>query len=267
MGLRLSFAEGAALVTGSGRVGGGIARLLARAGVPVVFTYCKDAARAEATEVEISAAGGRAKAVALDLTDTASIDAAIEAATKLGGRLRHVISAGAPMTPFGVVADIDFGKIEQFLTQDALGNLRLTQRIMPHLRKTGGSFTYCTTIANYRVVAYDGPSPFSKGAVEALMRQVAAEEGRHGVRANAVAVSWVSDQTIEEQRAYVAGWPGNEAKYLDEMIDQLAAGTPITPHSSSEEGAWPFAFLASEQARFITGQVIRIDGGFSLGGV
>lgn len=164
MPVELSFAKGAALIAGSGRIGNGVVRLLARAGVPLTFTYRSDAVRANALEAEIAAAGGRAKAVAMDLSDAASVDAAIDAAISHGGPLRHVISTGGPMTPFGTMADLGIEKIEKFLRDDAMGIFRLTQHVMPHLRKSGGSLTFCTTIANYRIVAYDGASPFSKGA-------------------------------------------------------------------------------------------------------
>lgn len=267
MTLQLSFDPGALLLGGTGRVGSGIARLMARAGVPVVVTYRSDAGRAEALVAEIKAAGGTIIAVSMDMNDRASVQAALDRAAAFGGGLRHVMLANGPLMPFGKIADIDEDELVRFLLDDAVGATRVARMAVPLLRQSGGSLTFCTTIANFRVVINDGASPFSKGAVEALMRQLASEEAAHAIRANSVAVSWVSDRSVEEQMADLAFLSAEQYTAVEPLMAQLANESPLRRPASSEEAAWLFAFLASQQASYITGQTIRLDGAFSLGGV
>jgi NAD(P)-dependent dehydrogenase (short-subunit alcohol dehydrogenase family) len=266
MSLALTFEPGAMLVSGCGRVGAGVVRVMAQAGVPVVFTYNTDSKRAAALVQSIEEAGGRVKARKMDLADSGSIKAALDDAKDFGGGLRHVVSSGGPMMPFGPMASLDAKAIGEFFEADAMGALRLAQGAMPYLRESGGSITFCTTIANYRIVEFDGASPFSKGAVEALMRQVAFEEAKSKVRSNSVAVSWVSDLSREEQMIDVSAAPQPVLGYIHALIDQMYAGTPQERPARSEEAGYLFAFLASQQSTYLTGQSFRFDGGFALGG-
>lgn len=266
MSLALTFDPGAVLVSGCGRVGAGVVRVLAQAGVPVLFTYNRDAARAAELAAFVEAAGGRVKARQMDLTDTGSIKAALEDAADFGGGVRHIVSSGGPMMPFGPMADLDAKHVAAFFDADAMGSLRLAQAAIPHLRDSGGSIAFCTTIANFRIVNYDGASPFSKGAVEALMRQIAYEEAKYKIRSNSVAVSWVSDLSREEQFKDVSAAPEPQLTYINALINQMYDGTPLERPAMSDEAGYLFAFLASQQAAYLTGQTFRFDGGFALGG-
>jgi NAD(P)-dependent dehydrogenase (short-subunit alcohol dehydrogenase family) len=214
----------------------------------------------------VEAEGGRVKARQMDLTDPSSIKAALEDALSFGGGVRHIVSSGGPMMPFGPMATLDAGAIGAFFEADAMGALRLAQGAIPYLRESGGSISFCTTIANFRIVDLDGASPFSKGAVEALMRQIAYEEAKNGVRSNSVAVSWVSDLSREQQMADLSVAPEPTLTYLYSLVDQMYAGTPLERPARSDEAGYLFAFLASQQAAYLTGQTFRFDGGFALGG-
>ena len=266
MSLALTFDPGAMLVSGCGRTGAGVVRVLAQAGVPVLFTYNSDASRAADLVQVVEAAGGRVKARQMDLTDGASIKAALEDAASFGGGVRHIVSSGGPMMPFGPMATLDAKAIGAFFEADAMGALRLAQTAIPFLRDSGGSISFCTTIANFRIVDFDGASPFSKGAVEALMRQIAYEEAKHRIRSNSVAVSWVSDLSREEQMKDLSAAPEPTLSYLYALVDQMYAGTPLQRPARSDEAGYLFAFLASQQAAYLTGQTFRFDGGFALGG-
>ena len=267
MALSLTYPEGAALVAGgTGHVGEGVVRCLAKADLPVVFTYNRGAERAHALEANLRSAGHTVRAVQMALTDGGSIDAAISAAQELGrGRMHTVISTGGPMIPFSRIADVDEQALEQFMAEDAMGAFRLLARGVKAMRNTGGgSLTACTTIANYRVVDFDGASPFSKGSVEALVRQIAAEEADAGIRCNAVPVSWVFDATVEQQIEQMAALPEPERGHVVTLIRQLEAQTRFHRPADMMEAGHLFAFLASDQASYITGQSVRLDGGFSL---
>lgn len=267
MALCLTYPKGSALVAGgTGHVGEGTMRCLVEAGVPVVFTYNRGADRARALEAELRGVGHDVHAVQMALTDGASIDAAIAKAEAVGGgRMHTVISAGGPLMPFSRIADADEPALEQFIAEDSMGAFRLMARAVKAMRKTGGgSLTACTTIANFRVVDFDGVSPFSKGSVEALVRQIAAEEAEAGIRCNAVPVSWVFDATAEEQIAQMQDLPEPGRSHVIALIRQLDAQTRLRRPADIIEAGNLFAFLASDQASYVTGQSVRLDGGFSL---
>lgn len=266
MALSLTFRPGAILVSGgTGRVGEGTTRRLAEGGVPVVFTYRHGRERAEAIQRELRGAGCQVQAVELDLSDHASIEAAFDTARDFGGGIAAVVSAGGPMVPFGRIADLPAERLETFLRQDAVGIFRLVARAVSEFRMTGGGpIVICTTIANFRVVDFDGASPFSKGAIEALIRQVAAEEAHHNIRCNGVAVSWVNDLDPDAQIEAMAQVPEPEFSHIVSIVRQIEAQTRVQRPSRAAEAGDLFAFLASDQARYVTGQTIGFDGGFSL---
>jgi NAD(P)-dependent dehydrogenase (short-subunit alcohol dehydrogenase family) len=266
MPLQLTFPKGAALVSGgTGRVGEGVTRCLAEAGIPLVFTYRGSAEKAARLEDELRTAGANIRSCHMDNGDIASIDRAIALAEEIGGPLRTMIWSGGPVFSFDKLADISPEVAGQFLQDDAMGAFRLASRAVPKLRALGGgSITLCTTIANKRVVDLDGLSPFSKNAVEAMVRQIAAEEADSGIRCNSVAVSWVTPLTKAQQIAEMAVLPPADRDRIVGVIEAMADGTRMDRPALPIECGYLFAFLASEQAACITGQSIAFDGGFSL---
>jgi NAD(P)-dependent dehydrogenase (short-subunit alcohol dehydrogenase family) len=266
MPLQLTFPQGATLVSGgTGRVGEGIVRCLAQAGVPLVFTWRGSEGKAAALEAELRASGANVRATHMDNADAESIDRAIALAEEIGGPLRTVMWSGGPAFAFDRLADIPPEVAGQFLQDDAMGAYRLMSRAVPRLRANGGgSITLCTTIANRRMVDLDGLSPFSKNAVEAMVRQIAAEEAPARIRCNAVAVSWVSPLTKDQQIAEMAALPPADRTRVVGLIETMSAGTRMDRPQQPIECGWLFAFLASEQAQCITGQSVAFDGGFAL---
>src|SRR5579862_9841472 len=101
MALELTFPPGGALVGGgAGRIGAGIARRLAQAGVPVVFTYRSREARARELEAEFQTAGLKAYAQHMDMSSDASVDAAVQRVIDIAGRLHTLANAGGPSVIF-----------------------------------------------------------------------------------------------------------------------------------------------------------------------
>lgn len=267
MSFSLTYPEGAALVSGgTGRVGEGTLRRLAQAGVPTVFTYNSNEEKARALETELRGAGQDVHAVRMSLTDGASIDAAIARAVEVGGgRLHSVAWGGGPMVPFGKMADLGEDELKKYLDEDALGAHRLFSRAVQLMRGTGGgALVACTTIANFHVVDFDGASPYSKATVEAMVRQIAAEEIEHGIRCNAVPISWVFEVDAEEQIELLREVPEPPQSLMVKIIHQMAAQTRMKRPATLLEAGNLFAFLLSNEASYITGQSIRLDGGFSL---
>lgn len=266
MAIQLTFPNGAALVAGgTGTVGEGIVRRFAAADVPTYFTYLSSAEPARALEAELRSTGAEVTAVRMDLADSAAIDAVLADAVARHGRLHSVACAAGARVPFNRMADFTAEEVGRYFAGDALTYFRLFQRAIPVLRAGGGgSLTACTTIALRRHIKFDGVSPFSKGAVEALARQLAAEEGEHGIRVNTVPIGWVTEAAPAELIERLSQDPGPQAKMLVELMEQLTGLIRLGRPAKLAEAGDLFVFLASDQAAYITGQSIALDGGATL---
>jgi NAD(P)-dependent dehydrogenase (short-subunit alcohol dehydrogenase family) len=266
MTISLTFPDGCALVAGgSGNVGAGVTRRLAEAGVPVIFTYVSREARAEELAAQLRDEGLKVWARKMDMGDAASIEAAIEFAQAQGGPLRTLACTAGAWVPFNNIADFSIAEVEKFFSEDGMAYYRLVNRAVPTLRANGGgSITLCTTLALARVIAFDGISPFSKGAVDALVRQIAWEEARHGIRCNAVPISMIVAEgkgNIEDMSTLLQGEQLERAQALMRQIyEAMRLPGPYSPEAAGDL----FAFLASDQARYITGQRVSVDGGITL---
>lgn len=267
--LTLSYPPGGMLVVGgTGRVGEGVVRALAQAEIPVVMTYSSAQEKAEAMALELSKQGAHVVARRMDMSDAASVKAVVDEAQAMPGGLHGLACAGGPVVSLDRIADLPMDTVIAYLSADAVGVLRLFQAVIPGMRKRGdGSIVTCTTIATQKYVPYDGISPFSKGAVDALVRYVAAEEAGHGIRCNAVGIGWVESRTLEEVRQQTQPAPEVVKDELDRlwvmsrlMLDSIKAPGPVDPLAAGHT----YAFLASDQARHLTGQTIYLDAGVLL---
>lgn len=270
MALTLTYPDGGALVVGgTGRLGEGIVRQLAVAGVPQIFTYVGNEAKASQLEAELRGAGHQVTAVKMDSEDQASIDAAIERVVKDYGRLHTVaIGAGVPVR-FAKMADFPVETLERFFAADAMGYFRVFKAAIAVMRQSGGgSIVAVSTVATKRVIVFDGISPFSKGSVDAMVRQLAFEEAENNIRVNAVAIGWIEKLTRAEVRAMIPeGLPDKYETQIDMargILDQMEGLVRFGRPGTLEEGGNLVAFLASDQASFLTGQIIDFDGGATL---
>jgi len=264
--LTLTYPEGSVLVAGgSGSVGSGAVTRLAEAGLPVTFTYRGNERAAHKLEKSSTEQGHRVQAVRMTAEDPASVAGALTAAEEFGGPLRTFAWAVGSRVPFNKLADFTIEEVVDFVNGDALACYRVLHQVVPALRRNGGgSITAATTIATQRVVAYDGISPFAKGAVQALLRQLAAEEAEHGIRVNDIAIGMIFDMPIEELEQLTLAGDGIDSKRMSAMLTQLRSQKRLGSSGRPGDAGNLFAFLASDQASFLTGQRIAIDGGMTL---
>jgi NAD(P)-dependent dehydrogenase (short-subunit alcohol dehydrogenase family) len=218
--------------------------MLAERGSAVAFTFFRDVEGARALE------SGRVTGHRLDLAD----DAATGALLSELGSVHTVVYASGPHVPMVHLSRV---APEQFRTQldvDAAGFFSLVQQALPFLRASKGSLVAVTTAANRRYPVRDGLSAAPKAAIEALVRGIAAEEGRFGVRANSVGPGMLTDGMAARLI---------ESGELDEEALRITRGNiPLRRFGSAADIAEAVCFLASERANFISGQALDVDGGY-----
>jgi len=236
---------GAALVTGgTGAIGAAVTTMLARRGSRVVFTYRGNAEAAAALSAELAEIGAESEARQLDLTDADAAVATLDAVDeRFGGIHTIVYPRRASATQWrGQGAG------------DAMALYDLVQRPVGRLRRTRGSIVAVATTALSRAIVRDGLSVGPKGAVEGVVRTLAVEEGRFGVRANVVGVGMTSVGMAAELLASGEFGEGGEA---------AMASVPLRRFGRAEDVAEAVCFLASDRASFISGQTLNVDGGYS----
>ncbi|MFD4293467.1 SDR family NAD(P)-dependent oxidoreductase [Rhodococcus sp. NPDC058505] len=246
-----------AVVTGgSGGIGIAIVRRLAAAGHPVALTYRANAGRAEAAVAEVAAAGGLARADRVDVTDPAAVAEWADAVRTGFGEPSVLVHAAGPHIPMVHLSRVSPATYAEHLNAEATAFFAIVSAFLPALRATAGSVVAVTTAATDRYPVRDGLSSGTKGAVEALVRAFAAEEGRFGVRFNAVGPGMLTDGMA----ARLMG-----SADLDERAQAVAMSRiPLGRFGSATDIAEAVSFLASDKAGFITGQKLNVDGGYTV---
>ena len=239
---------GAALVVGgSGGLGSVIAAELAARGSDVALTYRSNAGAAAATASEVERFGRRS---------WVATAAAVEELTDAAGGLHTLVYAAGPDVPQVHLSRVQPSAMRAQLDVDAAGFFAAACAALPHLRASMGSIVAVTTAGIGRFPARDGLSTVPKAAVEAAVRGLAAEEGRFGVRANSVGPGMLTDGMA--QRLMASG-------DLDESaLDAARANIPMRRFGTASDIAEAVCFLASDRARYISGQHLAVDGGYTV---
>ncbi len=247
---------GAALVAGgSGGVGGEVCRMLAARGSAVALTYRSRPEAADAIVAAIEAEGGTAAAFRADLADEASVRALVDAARERFGAIHTYVHAAGPTVHQLHLSRVEPALLRDHLEAEAAAFFNAVSPLLEDLRAARGSIVAVTTAATDRFAVRDGLSAVPKAAVELLVRGLAVEEGRFGVRANCVGPGMLEDgmaATLDER--------GD----LDEAaLDAARANNPLRSFGTAKDIAEAVCFLASDRARYITAQCIDVDGGYA----
>jgi 3-oxoacyl-[acyl-carrier protein] reductase len=239
-----------ALVTGASRgIGEAIARRLASEGATVLAT-ARSRPSLDRVVAEISSSGGRAHAIVLDVSEPASIDAAVKSALEEHGQI-DVLVNNAGLTEDNLVLRMSRESWDRVLTTNLTGAFLLTQAVVKSMvRRRYGRIVNVTSIVGLMGNAGQANYASAKAGLVGLTKSVARELGSRNVTCNAVAPGFIAtamtDQVHDDARTT--------------LTDQIPLGRVGRP----EDVAAAVAFLASEEAGYVTGAVLNVSGGLYM---
>ena len=250
-----NFERGVALVVGgSGGIGRAICMALAHAGSDVVLTYNANRDAAEKVANDIKALGRNAEIAQLKLEDAEVTEQYVNDVALRFGKIHSVVYAAGPGLHMSLISALTPQEWARVINADVNGCFNLIHASIPHL-KGGGSIVAVITAAVERVPARDICSAAPKAAIEMLIRGVAKEEGRNGIRANCVGPGWV-DAGL--------GRVVMEKELTEQQIENIRRAIPLKRVGQPEEIAEAVLFFLSSKASFITGQSLAVDGGMQI---
>lgn len=237
-----------AVVTGSSRgIGAATAERLAADGAAVVVNYAKSAARAEEVAQRIQRAGGKAIVVQADLGDWAQAQMLVESAAKEFGRVDILVNNAVQEVGREPIDDINEAFTLQQFAVNVIGPIAAIQAAVPHFPKEGGRIINMSSVVATYPVAQSGVYSATKGGLEAMTRAFSVELGPRNITVNAISVGFTDTDLIQTN--------------TEEMNKALIAMTSLRRIGKPADLADAVSLLASDDARWITGQVVQVTGG------
>jgi len=240
-----------ALVTGASRgIGRASAVALGKAGAQVLVHYGRGAKEAEAVVAEVRKAGGRADAVAADLAaPDGPHNLARQVRAIVGDRL-DILVANAGISKAATIEDYTVEDFDNLFAVNVRAPFFLVQQLLPIMSK-GSSIVFLSSLAAHAVVGTSPAYAATKGAIDTLVKHFASLLGARGIRVNAVAPGVVET----DMSTFTKTEAGRDFALGMQALKRLAQPDDI---------GGVIAFLASDNARWITGDTIHVDGGSKL---
>ncbi len=241
---------------GSGGIGRAISTALAADGWNVVVGYHSRIDGAEKTAAAVREQSREAVLMQADLSDpdnARSFAAEVNRSVQVSG----VVYAAGPLIPMDFVANISPEQFSRQIDLDLKASYNFVHPFLPTLREAKGAILAVVTPVIERYTRSDLLSSAPKAGVQALIRGIAAEEGRYGVRANAVGVGVVEGDGL---------WTSLNASgvFTEKGLKQALAAIPLGHFGTEADVGEAARFLMSDRAKWITGQTLNVDGGYSV---
>jgi NAD(P)-dependent dehydrogenase (short-subunit alcohol dehydrogenase family) len=245
-----------AIVTGSGTgLGRGIALMFAREGASVVVNG-RQAARIEATAKAITNAGGRAFAVSADVTVAADIQRLIRTTVDTFAQLDILVNNAGIIVSRTSVLDCPEDDWRKTIDANLTSVFLCSKHALPELIKSRGNIIILSSVAGLMGTPNRAAYGASKGALLTLTRGMALDYARHGVRVNALCPAFIE---TEINRNFLA-----ELRRRGEY-ETLVKRHPLGSLGEPDDVAYAAVYLASDEARWVTGIALPVDGGMSAG--
>ncbi|MCC7414076.1 MAG: glucose 1-dehydrogenase [Gammaproteobacteria bacterium] len=243
-----------ALVTGGSRgIGEAIALALAAAGAAVALSYVAQRDRAEAVAARAREAGAKAMALPADVADAEAVTGMVQTVLERFGRLDLLVNNAGGVPVYERAEGPSVEAWQRAFMIDVMGTVLCSRAALPRMRdQAGGSIINITSVAARLCQATMAMPATLKAGVEAFTKVLAREEGRHGIRVNAVSPGLIADTDMG--RFTMASWG-------DRRTDTVIKMLPLGRAGQAAEVAGVVVFLASDAASYITGKIIPVDGG------
>jgi 3-oxoacyl-[acyl-carrier protein] reductase len=243
-----------AIVTGASKgIGAAIATRLASEGASVVVNYASSKEGAGRVVDAIVKDGGRAIAIQADVANADEVERLFVESKRVYGRLDALVN-NAGVFEFQPLEAVDDGHFRRQFDLNVHAVFLTSQKALAYFDRAGGSIVNLSSSSSIAPFPHSSVYAASKGAIDAMTRALSKELGARGIRVNAV-----SPGPTETERAKEMGLA--ESDQGKAMIQQ----TPLGRFGQPGDIAAVVLFLASEEARWVTGQIIQVSGGLFLG--
>lgn len=236
------------IITGAAKgIGRGVARVFAAEGATLIVADI-DADSGAATAAELSRMGATAESVQVDVTNRDSCDAAVQAVLERHGRVDVLIS-NAGVYPLSLLDQMTEAEWDEVFAINVKGMFFMVTAVLPGMRQRGSGRVVLTSSVTGPLTGYPGWAHYgaTKAAMLGFMRSAAIEVARDGITINAVLPGNIMTEGVEELG--------------QEHIDAMAAAIPMGKLGDPQDIGKAMLFLASDDAGYITGQTLVVDGG------
>jgi len=242
-----------ALVTGGSRgIGRAVVELLAGRGYRVMFTYLNNREQADEVVAAVAAAGGEARAMRADAADAGAAPGVVRSVIDAWGRIDVLVNNAGTHLPGVTIADTPAAEWDRIIRTNLYGPFHLVQAALVPMREQGsGNIVNISSNVTQRFPAGYGAYTVSKSALDTMTRILSKEEGPNGIRINAVAPGPIRTDMLAEA---LDGLDSEKARAFTASVPLRRAGEPV-------EIAEAVAFLISDAASYMTGQIVYVNGG------
>ncbi|MFE6820882.1 SDR family NAD(P)-dependent oxidoreductase [Streptomyces sp. NPDC057690] len=233
-------------------IGQGIARRLAAGGATVIVTdsherRTKDVSEAIARDHDAATVAG----YPMDVSDRTRVAEVLDEVARTYGPVQILVN-NAAWNVLGDIFEYDFADWDRVIDVDLTGPFNTTRLALPGMREAGGGVIVNISSIGADLAAGSGETPYAvaKGGLNTLTRQIARVGGPHNIRCNAVALGLVTNTRFTDIRPH--------------LIERVLPDIPLGRAGTAGDVVEAAAFLASDRASFITGEILNVSGGFYM---